>query len=307
MNGGGNFLQAAAAAPRTSGVYFLMSRERELLYIGRARDLRARLMQHAAAKPGRGQMRLTALYENVQTAVWQQLPDEMAACAREADLIVALRPRFNASQVGEGRWNFVTVSTHPSRPGIRRFRLTPAADWEGRRGYGCFPHLGRGVSSPPAVMCSDGYTALLRLIWAASSDPGGSFPGRLTRAAPDDFQASLAPRLDAPLHEFLSGTSDRLLIQLVTAAAKRGPVIAAACERDEVIARGFLEHGPRSIRRLRLRHGRRAGPMPRPMIEELLRGEVRQIIGEFSLADLPDPNRDPLGRRARRWSRAEQA
>ena len=70
-----------------------------------------------------------------------------------------------------------------------RFELTEAAQVRGA--YGCFPHLGRGVGSLPAIACSDGYTALLRLLWAASNDPASSYPSRVTRSAPDRFQVGV--------------------------------------------------------------------------------------------------------------------
>ena len=61
----------------------------------------------------------------------------------------------------------------------------------GAGGLRLFPHLGRGVGSPPAIACSDGYTALLRLLWAASNDPASSYPSRVTRSAPDRFQVGV--------------------------------------------------------------------------------------------------------------------
>jgi excinuclease UvrABC nuclease subunit len=52
---------AAARAPKCAGVYFLLADDRELLYVGIAGDLRARLKQHAAATPGQREPRLARL------------------------------------------------------------------------------------------------------------------------------------------------------------------------------------------------------------------------------------------------------
>src|SRR5204863_6070894 len=130
-----------------------------------------------------------------------------AAAAREADLIVALQPRFNASYKGDGRWVYLVVE-----PGERTcFTITrvPVASKRGRV-YGCFMHLGRGVSSRPAIACSDGYTALLRLLWATGG--GERFPAAIAGPSPPDEAAiRLAPGTEPLLHRFLNGTSRRLL------------------------------------------------------------------------------------------------
>jgi hypothetical protein len=48
------------------------------------------------------------------------------------------------------------------------------------------------VSSRPAIACSDGYTAFLRLLWAASGVPG-HVPSRVSRSAPDRFETDVDP------------------------------------------------------------------------------------------------------------------
>ncbi len=291
---------AAARAPRCAGVYFLLADDRELLYVGKAGDLRARLHQHASAALGRRERRLARLYERATGACWEELPDEATAASREADLIVSLRPPFNASHVADGRWNFVIV-TEPRRDTLR-FELGEVADVGAPHVYGCFPHLGRGVSSRPGIACSDGYTALLRLLWAASGDPASSYPARITRSAPDRFQAEVPADLRAGLHAFLTGTSDRLLEALIPACATRGAHLQPGLARDRELAAGFFAAGPRALRRLRLRHRRRAGPMPRPVIEQLLGQEVCNLIVGVRLVTRTDPRHDPLGRRAERWN-----
>jgi excinuclease UvrABC nuclease subunit len=97
-------------------VYVLLADDRELFYVGKAGDLRARLKQHASTIPGRREPRLARLYGCVNDVCWEELPDEATAAVREADLIVSLRPPFNAAHVAEGRWNFITGQTANSRP-----------------------------------------------------------------------------------------------------------------------------------------------------------------------------------------------
>src|SRR5436305_15043289 len=86
---------AAATAPNSPGVYFFLDRRNTLLYIGMAKDLRRRLHQHANAPRD-------SLYRRISGVRWEELPDEDAAAAREADLIVALPPPYHASIAGHG-------------------------------------------------------------------------------------------------------------------------------------------------------------------------------------------------------------
>jgi len=198
-------LAAAEQAPRAAGVYFLLASEGELLYVAKASNLRGRLEQHAAARLGNPDARLAALYERVGLVRWEELSDEQATASREADVIVALRPAFNASHVAEGRWTYVIVSPRDTSGGRLRFALSPtlAGEPDGLS-FGCFPHLGRRVSSRPGIACSDGYTALLRLLWSASEDRASSFPSRMTRSAPDLFETNVSPTVIPSARAFLS-------------------------------------------------------------------------------------------------------
>ena len=225
----------------------------------------------------------------------------------EADVIVALRPRFNAAISLDGRWNFVVVEPGPHDN--TRFRLTCDVDsvvhGVGGRAYGCFPHLGRGVASRPAIACSDGYTALLRLLWVASSSTGGHYPTRVTRSAPDLFDVVVAPSLDAPFRAFLSGTAPRLVDDLAAFELPAGTAhLAPGIARDRVSARGFYEVGPRALRRLRLRHGEPNGPVSRNRIEALVLADLCAAIGDFAAPRPVDPADRHLGRRAHPWARA---
>jgi hypothetical protein len=281
---------APADAPDAPGVYFFLDARRELLYIGKATSLRTRLAQHRAAKsPG---VRLDLLYQQVAEIRWHALASEALAAAREADLIVALRPAFNAALADQGRWNYVAVE--PRGDKTLRFALSPAG---GK--YGCFPHLGRGLSSPPGIACCDGYAALLRLLWSASSRERDRLPARLTRGAPDSVDLAVDETLRAPLHAFLSGTSTRLLSAL---PAPSDAYLAPALTRDRAAAREFYTFGPHAIRALRLRHGERRGPIARDRIEALLADELRDQIGPFELPRPRETSDRLLGRRSHPWA-----
>jgi hypothetical protein len=130
------------------------------------------------------------------------------------------------------------------------------------------------VSSRPGVECSDGYTALLRLLWAASAPARAHVPAKLSRSVPDEYVVDVDPRLRPALHAFLSGTSARLLAQLPGPVE---PYLAPALARDLASARAFHDAGPRAVRRLRLRAGRPPGPVTRELITSILADELRRF------------------------------
>jgi len=263
--------EAADRAPRAPGVYFFLGIAGELLYVGKASQLQRRLRQHASERPAPG---LRARYGLVHAVRWEVHPDNESAERREADVIVGLRPPFNAF-VDDGRWAFVRVTDVPGTDRVR-FDLAEAVGGDGRH-YGCFPHLGRGVSLRPAVACSDGYVAFLRLVWAASRDPA-PMPSRITRSAPPAFEVGLDRSFRRSLHAFLSGVSIRILDELSAVHGHREPYHHVGLRRDRVAAAGFFGVGPQAIRALRLRHGVPPGPVARRSFEALLASEVVAVL-----------------------------
>lgn len=294
---------AVEHAPNAAGVYFFLGADAQLLYVGKASSLVKRLRQHSRAKLGGVGDRLEVLYERVREVRWEVVRDEEAAAAREADVIVALRPVFNASHTDEGRWNYITVEPLERNDDALRFTLSANRAAGSGRSYGCFPHLGRGVSSRPAIACSDGYTAMLRLLWAGSDERATRFPSRITRSAPDAFSVPVRASLRAPLHAFLSGTSRRLLRVLEATNEHGESYLAPGLARDRGAAESFFLHGPQALRRLRVRHGQPPDGLTRECIENLIAAEVREVIGEFRLPPPRGPTDDILGRRSHPWAR----
>jgi hypothetical protein len=230
--------------------------------------------------------------------------DEPAAAAREADVVVALRPPHNAALAQEGRWTFVVVGEGPGGDVVLRTTADP--DGHGRaRVNGCFPHLGKGVASVRGTGTSDGYGALVRLLWAASAAPGERVPARLAGpSAPIGAEVAVAlpDELRRPLLAFLRGSSARLLDPLAAeAVARRDAYQRPGIERDLGTARSFFVHGSRPMHDLRRRHGiDSAAPVTRRQFEEAISAEVRAAIGDF-VVESADDVVALAGRRARRW------
>ena len=248
--------------------------------MGKAVDLRSRLTQHA-----KGGGRLAGLYDRAGDVRWEEHPSEDAAVRREADLLVALQPPYNASGT-LGAWRTITVAGDT-------FTCSTAAPGRATKDvatYGCFPHLGPGQASRPGVACTDGYPALLRLLWAAAGV--APFPGALGKGCPEQAAVPVADDLRRPLHDLLSGTSRRLLEELAARSAEtRPPFEQPGLRRDVAAADAFFDHGPKALRALRRRHHLAPGWVTREQFVEAMRREVRTLLGDdVTFPTPPDPS-----------------
>jgi predicted GIY-YIG superfamily endonuclease len=283
---------AAADAPRQAGVYLFLDESDGVLYVGKAVNLGLRLRQHAATGPP--QSRLNQKYDLVRRVVWEIAAGGEAAFWREAELIFALRPPFNADPDRRGaglggkdpRVQYIILVEEET--GVLRLTLEPVAPAIGRA-YGCFPHLGKGEGTRIGITCSDGYAALLRLLWAAAGQ-GSHIPASITKPAPPSFTVSAPAGLRDGLHRFLSGTRARLADELLAAASHRPEFMQPALRRDKDAARRFFAAGPRLVHARRLRHGVRAGVLDVATYRSLVRDEIAPVINELARTSrMPTP------------------
>ena len=179
--------------PTHAGVYRLLDAHETVLYVGKAKNLRQRLGSYRVANPDRLPRRLVRLLSRAQRIEWEACADEAAALARESELLLALKPRFNRA----GVW--------PAPPKFLAWRISEAgvelavvkATTEGWELHG---PLGGGVVPLRAL--------LVRRLWCAlhpakgiGAMPAGWFAGSLPECVvvpwgveppPADISASLA-------------------------------------------------------------------------------------------------------------------
>lgn len=102
-----------ADAPKRPGVYGMLGRRGELVYVGKAKSLRARLMSYFREnsrddKAGR-------IIDHTRRLVWEESPSEFAALLRELELIRKFLPRFNVQgKPGRVRHSYVCVGREPA-------------------------------------------------------------------------------------------------------------------------------------------------------------------------------------------------
>ena len=97
--------------PQTPGVYLMRDSSDRVLYVGKARNLRKRLGCYRRANPDRMPPRQLRLVSAVCRIELEQCADEAAALAREAQLLLALRPKFNRIGVWPPTPRFVAWQT----------------------------------------------------------------------------------------------------------------------------------------------------------------------------------------------------
>lgn len=100
-------------APRLPGVYGMLDNKGKLIYIGKAKNLRSRLLSYFRVnsrdpKAGR-------ILKHTRALVWEQAADEFAALLRELELIQRFRPRFNVLGLpGLQRHHYVCLGKPPA-------------------------------------------------------------------------------------------------------------------------------------------------------------------------------------------------
>jgi excinuclease ABC subunit C len=121
--------------PRLPGVYGMVDASGELIYVGKAKDLRIRLLSYFRAK-GRDEKAGRILKDTRQLA-WEIAPSEFAALLRELELIQRWQPRYNVQGqphrrrrvyvcVGRRQAATVFLAARPPRTAFAHFGPVPA-------------------------------------------------------------------------------------------------------------------------------------------------------------------------------------
>lgn len=100
-------------APRTAGVYGMLDGKRRVVYIGKAKNLRARLLSYfreLSRHPKAGK-----IINHTRTLVWEETHDEFGALLRELELIRRFRPRYNVvGMPGPRRYVYLCLGRSPA-------------------------------------------------------------------------------------------------------------------------------------------------------------------------------------------------
>lgn len=277
------------------GVYLMLDADGQLVYVGKASNIRRRLEGHARGPKRPEDVRAQRIVSTVADVRWIVCPSDREARCLEADLIIAFVPPYNASMSREG-YTYVQVSPD------HVFTLTEEPPSRSGRVYGGFPHLGKGRASWRGVRTNAGYSALLRLLWVAYADDRarGRIPTRARGQSPPlEHRSPFDDGHARELHDFLSGRSARLLATLRGRTSARAPAYMQTTLADDLIdAEEFYVIGPRRLHGLRERNGLKPGPIDEATFERLVTEETFAAVGSFDRR--PRPPRPTVGSGMRR-------
>src|SRR5579875_4144971 len=99
--------------PRLPGVYGMIDAKGRLIYVGKAKNLRVRLLSYFRRRGCAPKAR--RILRQTRTLVWEIAADEFAALLRELELIQRWQPHFNVQgQPGRRRRVYVCVGRRPA-------------------------------------------------------------------------------------------------------------------------------------------------------------------------------------------------
>ncbi|MFL5386123.1 MAG: UvrB/UvrC motif-containing protein [Longimicrobiaceae bacterium] len=132
-------LRAAVGDARNRpGIYRMLGSRGEVVYVGKSKSLRSRLLSYFRCRRGEKGHRILGEAAGLE---WEYQPSEFAALLRELELIKRFRPRLNVQHKRDGRWSFLKLA-----PGVApRLYVVHAVSDDAAAYYGPF-RGGRRVS-----------------------------------------------------------------------------------------------------------------------------------------------------------------
>jgi excinuclease ABC subunit C len=107
--------------PGKSGVYRMLNRAGDVLYVGKAKNLKNRVANYARGV-GHGGNRTARMIAETATMEFVTTHTEMEALLLEANLIKRLRPRFNVLMRDDKSFPYILLTTDHEAPGIFKHR-----------------------------------------------------------------------------------------------------------------------------------------------------------------------------------------
>ncbi len=107
--------------PRRPGVYFMKDCDGRVIYVGKAKSLRNRVMSYfnsVEAQPAR----IRQMLDVVRDVSWEETPTELEALLAESRLIKELRPRFNRALKRYATRPFIRVDVSSAYPTVSSAR-----------------------------------------------------------------------------------------------------------------------------------------------------------------------------------------
>lgn len=239
--------------PRVPGVYRVLDARGEVVYVGKAVNLRRRLSQYRNATRRKKHRKMREIVKSAASIAFEPCATELEAELREAALIRDLRPRWNAAMAFSFLYPMVGLGT--TDPGLLSIALSsrpaerPELDWHGA-------YRSREVTG-------EAFFALARLLRHV-----GHREKTARRARGERTYAFSFRRLPRDSSEawaaFLRGEDRGVLSSLVLALAEKPKARSdrAAVQADLDALDRFFRHEARRLREACRRVGEARWPVP---------------------------------------------
>jgi len=212
---GESFFEKLSTEP---GIYKMYGRSEELLYVGKAKNLRNRLFTYRRAKMGtasRKTIRLIRMTRDIETQICSS---EKEALLLENELIRKHQPKFNHAKKHPETYYFIGINQEDQCLGFNLVMQRPEADYT----FGAF-------KGHRLVRKSMG--GIIRILYILEHETSSAFrlPSPLTQKLtpmqynlPIDREGELMSTLWIPLLEFLKGQNTCFIDQVIQISKDRG-------------------------------------------------------------------------------------
>src|SRR5690606_38136137 len=103
--------QVRQSAENRPGVYRMLGAGGVVLYVGKSKRVRTRLLSYFRAKASEKAWRIV---QETKAVDWEYVPSEFASLLRELELIKRYRPPFNVRQKRDGIYVFLKMTDGPA-------------------------------------------------------------------------------------------------------------------------------------------------------------------------------------------------
>lgn len=125
-------------APKLPGVYGMLDASRRLIYVGKSKSLRSRLLSYFM--PNNSDEKAGRIIQSAQSIVWEKQPSDFAALLREQILIRRFQPRMNVVGMPKRQQQaFLCIGNGPAE----HFYLSKAFDPDAKCCRGPFHGMGQ--------------------------------------------------------------------------------------------------------------------------------------------------------------------
>jgi excinuclease ABC subunit C len=210
------------AIPTDPGIYKMFDKQDELLYIGKAKNLRRRLFSYRSVRKETASRKTVKLVRMIHRIRYEQTESEEEALLRENELLREHRPPFNHKNTQPETYYYIAVTREETHWQFQLRMHQLEEHQRHHRIYGAFKghgHVRRSLG------------ALLRQLWVMIKEIDSSFlfPSVLTRRLTpmnftlpvdelsDDHRSILWRRVN----QYLKGTTQTLLEQMIMRAEER--------------------------------------------------------------------------------------